>query len=130
MKKAKGQAYTFGGTGGRPLALVSLEGILRESSCSSSSSRVETTLAAAAETQRLQTGQLSFTVLSPARKPVALCVVVVVAHRVSVSHSPGSRRGWRRPGGRGAGARSRVENSWMLPLWPQRMFRAHIRCDQ
>ena len=28
------------------------------------------------------------------------------------------------------GARSRVENSWMLPLRPQRMFRAHIRCDQ
>lgn len=28
------------------------------------------------------------------------------------------------------GARSRVENSWMLPLQPQRMFRAHIRCDQ
>lgn len=25
---------------------------------------------------------------------------------------------------------SRVENSWMLPLQPQRMFRAHIRCDQ
>lgn len=36
----------------------------------------------------------------------------------------------RRLVGRGAGAQSRVENSWMLPLWPQRMFRAHIRCDQ
>lgn len=89
MKKAKGQAYTFGGTGKAVpfnLALVSLEGIPRESSCSSS--RVETTLAAVAEAQRLQTGQLSFTVLSPAHKPVALCVVVVVAHRASVSHSP------------------------------------------
>lgn len=47
-----------------------------------------------------------------------------------VSHSPGSQRRWRRLVGRGVGARSRVENSWMLPLWPQRMFRAHIRCDQ
>lgn len=28
------------------------------------------------------------------------------------------------------GSQSRVENSWMLPLRPQRMFRAHIRCDQ
>lgn len=28
------------------------------------------------------------------------------------------------------GTRIEVENSWMLSLWPQRMFRAHIRCDR
>lgn len=33
---------------------------------------------------------LSFTVLSPADEPVAVCVAVVVVHRVSVSHSQGS----------------------------------------
>lgn len=54
MKKSKGQVYTFGGIGKAfpfNLALVSLEGISRKSSCSSS--RVETTLAVVAEAQRL-----------------------------------------------------------------------------
>lgn len=53
MKKSKGQVYTFGGMGKAfpiNLALVSLEGILRKSSCSS---RVETPLAVVAEAQRL-----------------------------------------------------------------------------
>lgn len=53
MKKSKGQAHMFSGRGkGFPfdLALVSLEGTMKKSSCSS---RVETTLAAVAEAQRL-----------------------------------------------------------------------------
>lgn len=53
MKKSKGQVYMFGGRGKVfpfNFALVSLDGILRKSS---RSSRVETTLAAVAEAQRL-----------------------------------------------------------------------------
>lgn len=59
MKKSKGQVYMFGGIGKAfpfnlaLVSLVSLEGISRKSSCCSSSSRVETTLAVVAEAQRL-----------------------------------------------------------------------------
>lgn len=65
MKKAKGQAYTFGGTGKAVpfnLALVSLEGALLQQQQGGDD------VGSVAEARRLQTGQLSFTVLSPAHK--------------------------------------------------------------
>lgn len=95
-------------------------------------------MAASPEVAGRNQAWLSCSVLSPARRPVnpvtaAVCVVDIVVVKVA----GGSTQFWfsaqpeetGRARGR-PGARSRVENSWMLPLRPQRMFRAHIRCDQ
>lgn len=69
------------------------------------------------------------------KEPLALLLLLLFLlwWRWSLPPSPGVSLGeaWEGAEGEGRpGVRSRVENSWMLPAGAQRMFRAHIRCDQ